>query len=308
MRLLPFILLLISFSSFGQTYHKFIDSNIYWDVGHADMGYICMPYGNDGPWRFSIGSDTIINSTTYKMFRAYDFINLNTPPSPNCPPFAIDTLNHLENTFGSRAIMREDTILKKVYKYDTFLQQEVLWYDFDAQIGDTIFYDPPIIYFVVDTIYNIVTLDGKTRKYFEYNNNMAGGLGGYYIEGLGGRGGPFFEPLSYFEGGPWLMCISDTNQNAIHTPSGCYSFATGLNEITKAKSKLLLYPNPTTKELIINIDQNFTALIMVDITGKIIKSFTEKVNRIDVADLPKGIYFIQLIREEGIITRKFVKQ
>jgi hypothetical protein len=302
-KLLFAFLIILSTCAFSQTYQKFIDSNIYWDVGIADMGYICFPYGNNGPYRYSIDGDTLINTTSYKFFKGFNFINLNTQPAPNCPPFAVDT-----NSYKiSSAIMREDTILKKVYKYDIASQQELLWYDFNAQQGDTLFYDSGT-FFIVDTIYSIITLDGKIRKYFEYNNNMGGGLGGYYIEGLGGWGGPFSIPLSYFEAGPWLMCISDTNQNTKYSQNSCYNFITGIDNKFMGISNISINPNPISNYFTIDSEVDVIEINILDITGKIIKSIIQKTKIYYVSDLPNGIYFIKVIGKQDTIIQKIIKQ
>lgn len=302
-KLLLVFLIILSTNTFSQTYQKFLDSNIYWDVGIADMGYICMPYGNSGPYRYAISGDTLINATSYKFFKGFNFINLNTQPAPNCPPFAIDTISYKI----SSAIMREDTILKKVYKYDISTQQELLWYDFNAQQGDTIFYELGT-FFIVDTIYNIITLDGKTRKYFEYNNNMNGGLGGYYIEGLGGWGGPFYLPLSYFEAGPWLMCICDTNKNSIISQGSCYNFITGIDNNFIETPNISINPNPISNYFTIDTEIDVIEINILDITGKIIKSNIPKTKVYYVTDLSSGIYFIKLIGKKDTIIQKIIKQ
>ena len=265
MRKVVIIFLFLSFvlpeKSDAQAYHKFLDSNIFWNVGYADMGYICMPFGSQIPLRYRIAGDTLINSTTYTLFKTYDFL-IPGQSSANCPPFAIDTIPHDGFTYGKVAMMREDTLLKKVYRYDALQQQEQLLYDFDAQIGDTLFYAG--IDFIVDTIYDIVTLDGKTRAYFEYNGNMGGGQGGYYIEGLGGRGGPFYLPFSYFEAGPWLMCISDTNQNQIFIGDMGYCFnfiVAGIEELLS--TAVNTHPNPTSGQLSITLEEASTGSLRV---------------------------------------------
>ncbi|PCI96232.1 MAG: hypothetical protein COB15_11100 [Flavobacteriales bacterium] len=303
-KILFICLIIISTNSFSQSYHKFLDSNVFWDVGYAEMGYICQPYGSTLPSRFSISGDTTINLMTYTFFKSYSYINLNVQPAPNCPPFAIDTIPYQINT----AIMREDTSLKKVYKYDVSSQQELLWYDFNAQQGDTLFYGSNP-YFIVDTIYNIITLDGKTRKYFEYNNNMGGGLGGYYIEGLGGRGGPFSIPLSYFEAGSWLMCISDTNQNTIYSQNSCYSFITGIDNKFIETSNISINPNPVSDYFTIDTEIDINEINILDISGKSIKSIIQTSTKaFSVSDLPSGIYFVKVIGKKHTIIRKIIKQ
>ena len=310
MRKLLIIFLLVSGflqnQSNAQTYHPFLNNNIYWDVGFADMGFICMPFGNSGPWRMSLSRDTVINSVNYSLFEVYDF--LSSPPK--CPPFVIDTNVYDENIFGQRAIMREDTLLQRVYKYDQAFQQEILWYDFNAQIGDTLFYDG--VHFVVDTLYDIVTLDGKTRTYFEYNNNSHGGLGGYYIEGLGGRGGPFYEPLSYFEGGPWLMCILDTNQNLIYSGNmgPCYGFlTTGIKDVIR--NKVDIHPNPTQEKLTVSLGEAKTGILRVlnSLGQAVLEDDFKGVTELTLSlDGPSGLYFLQLEIDGDLITKKVVRE
>jgi hypothetical protein len=53
------------------------------------------------------------------------------------------------------------------------------------------------------------------------------------------------------------------------------------------------------------LDSNF---VITDISGKVIKIITKDLNKVNEVDLSDGIYFIQLITEERIITKKFVKQ
>jgi len=48
--------------------------------------------------------------------------------------------------------------------------------------------------------------------------------------------------------------------------------------------------------------------MILNISGKKIKSFLYKSDIINVTDLVNGIYFIQLITDERTITKKFVKQ
>ncbi|MGB0887348.1 MAG: T9SS type A sorting domain-containing protein [Vicingaceae bacterium] len=305
-RIILILIVFLSSLSYGQNYHKLLDNNIYWDVGFADMGYICSGYGNTGPFRYALAGDTIINSVSYKLFKTYDFINQNTQPAPNCPPFLIDTAYHPEYTFNQKVIMREDTITKKVYKYNTSSQQEILWYDFDAQQGDTLTY-PGYGNFIIDTIYNIVTSDGKTRKLFS-NNSQTNYPENYYIEGLGGAGGPFFEPFLYFESGSWLMCISDTNQNSIYSPNNCNNFITGLKQHEINTPIPYLYPNPSSNQITIKNNANLIEINIIDLQGKVIHSYPQKQELINISFLQKGIYFIQLIGKENTIVRKFVKE
>ena len=71
---------------------------------------------------------------------------------------------------------------------------------------------------------------------------------------------------------------------------------------------LNIYPNPTSNQLRIDTELKPSEITIIDITGKTIMTTKQNTNIINVVDLSKGIYFIQLITEEGTVTEKFVKQ
>jgi hypothetical protein len=72
-------------------------------------------------------------------------------------------------------------------------------------------------------------------------------------------------------------------------------------------AKVLVYPNPASDYLIISTEGNYTVK-MLNLSGQIVseKQVAETV-RIDVKDLPNGIYFIQIATEDGQVVTKFVK-
>lgn len=88
-------------------------------------------------------------------------------------------------------------------------------------------------------------------------------------------------------------------------------FPNGNNEriITKTtlnNNNISIYPNPTNDVLNISSDNIILKTTILTIDGKIIK---EEVNNksINVADLVRGIYFIQISTNNNIITEKFIK-
>ena len=70
----------------------------------------------------------------------------------------------------------------------------------------------------------------------------------------------------------------------------------------------MIYPNPTSTLLTIDTELVIKEVVVIDITGQIIKSVVPKANKIDVSDLSNGIYFIKVVGEEPTIIQKFVKQ
>ena len=72
-----------------------------------------------------------------------------------------------------------------------------------------------------------------------------------------------------------------------------------------------VYPNPTTDFLKLKVEsEKFESLQyqLIDLQGKVIHSYPQKQELINISFLQKGIYFIQLIGKENTIVRKFVKE
>jgi Secretion system C-terminal sorting domain/Right handed beta helix region len=88
---------------------------------------------------------------------------------------------------------------------------------------------------------------------------------------------------------------------------GCNGFPISIkNYITE--NIVNIFPNPTASQLTIETDLGIIEIIIVDLTGKTIKSIKQNTNVLNVAELPSGIYFIKLITDEKTITKKIIKQ
>lgn len=84
---------------------------------------------------------------------------------------------------------------------------------------------------------------------------------------------------------------------------------TGIENEVFVNSTISIYPNPTSNQLnILNNGLTLNQINIIDITGKKIKTINNNVTSINVADLSPGIYFVELITEEGSTIQKFVKQ
>ncbi|OFY95659.1 MAG: hypothetical protein A3K10_10175 [Bacteroidetes bacterium RIFCSPLOWO2_12_FULL_31_6] len=115
----------------------------------------------------------------------------------------------------------------------------------------------------------------------------------------------------------WYSGVADFNPGAgvynLNTGTGTGFFVLKLAstvgvEENNNESDFVIYPNPTTNLLSIDIGQQvIKETFIIDITGKTVKSNLPKSNIINVSDLSKGIYFIKLITENSTIIQKFVK-
>lgn len=94
-----------------------------------------------------------------------------------------------------------------------------------------------------------------------------------------------------------------------------WGYNVGINEVAKTEVAMNVYPNPATDVLHINIDgvdNKQVSFAIVNVEGKTINSWQTLVPRsgvsVSLADMPSGIYFLQMNDGERQATRKFVVQ
>ena len=68
-----------------------------------------------------------------------------------------------------------------------------------------------------------------------------------------------------------------------------------------------LYPNPTSERIAFNMPIH--DLKIMDVTGKVVKTVSGKMEGLNVSNLSQGIYILKGLTTEGLpLTRKFVKK
>lgn len=98
------------------------------------------------------------------------------------------------------------------------------------------------------------------------------------------------------------------NELGCSDTSSCVDITTADIYENHSNNSTLIYPNPTSNQLSIVTELEHSEITIIDITGKLIMAIKQKTNIINTSELSDGIYFINLISEERIITKKFVKQ
>jgi hypothetical protein len=93
-----------------------------------------------------------------------------------------------------------------------------------------------------------------------------------------------------------IATISFSNQNV------------GVDEIDL--QNISIYPNPVQNELFIETEEgNITEMVILDYAGRVAKSITNlNAKSIDVSDLKQGVYILKVSTENGVSTKRFVKQ
>ena len=85
------------------------------------------------------------------------------------------------------------------------------------------------------------------------------------------------------------------------------SLITNMAEL--AATEMKIFPNPATNDLTIqlNSEEQITAILISDITGKKVASFEKlATNKINIAFLPEGIYLIRIETSKSIYSSRFV--
>lgn len=75
------------------------------------------------------------------------------------------------------------------------------------------------------------------------------------------------------------------------------------NEVTK--TNIIIYPNPTTGIINISTNETIENINIIDVNGKLVHHQTNN-SPIDLSQHAKGIYFINITTEKGVVNKKIV--
>ncbi len=258
-------------------------------------GWSCANY------RYFSNGDTSINGMSY-MFLKYS-INLDptdTTSSTVVGYYRID---------GQKVFYLQDSsyansstgMYNSVY-FNT--GQEILLYDFGIQIGDT-FSLSDTTYFLgqaklvltqIDTVQ--ISSDPVRRFIFTPENlsNCFSTQNYYWYEGIGSIYG-FFPNFFCFENEITFDCFHENNIDYVfylQPGDDCMNITLGENHPSKV-NHISVFPNPTNGQINIVSDFNDDNVVITDMTGKWISSFSFSVgnNLIDIQYLSPGLYFLK---------------
>ncbi|MFM9950064.1 MAG: PKD domain-containing protein [Saprospiraceae bacterium] len=117
---------------------------------------------------------------------------------------------------------------------------------------------------------------------------------------------------SYAEDGLYEVCLTVSNVNGEHTECRSLLIGTVATEEPESGSQVAIFPNPAHNELnlLLPEDTREGMLTIFDLAGRQLKRTypVAGINVLDVSDLPKGVFLIEIRFENEVVTRKFVKQ
>lgn len=297
--LLFFIFISLWAQSQTSVYYPFPDSNAVWCTTTQWNDGMCDHTDNSSTY---FGNDTLINGNTYHTLSRSGFQY----------SFQCSSGGHYYYPFI--AAIRQDTVLHKVYMYDSTINADTIFYDFNLQIGDTL--DRHNINWSSDPDFHIISsidsilLNGQYRKRYNYTGSFTTGCAdSSIIEGIGCISGLMVPPSTCFE---YYTSLTGFRQNgiALYPDTNAYcNVIAGIDN--KTEDKLLhMYPNPVNDKLNITVNNNQISEINIyDITSRNIfrQSFINSIS-INTEQLAKGIYVYTFTNKNGVITKgKFVK-
>ncbi|QSS96901.1 T9SS type A sorting domain-containing protein [Psychroflexus sp. ALD_RP9] len=86
---------------------------------------------------------------------------------------------------------------------------------------------------------------------------------------------------------------------------------TSLNTSDYHEALISFYPNPVQSQLFINSTQAILNFSLYNLNGSLLKSKTvhnERDYKLDISDLPQGVYHLKIKSDQGIITKKVIKK
>lgn len=284
-RLSVLLLTAILFSSgaFAQDYYPLVQENNEWNVLYVyndlnvyppDTIYYTQTYKIDG--------DTLIEEQIYQKVYIKE--------------------EDMEN-WEYQTSLREEN--QKVWKFSKYSNEELLIYDFQVEVTDTLSYLPQSA--VVDSI-KYMEIIGEQRKhiFLSYLNTPCTEL---WVEGIGSNYGILSSGEGMSLGSwTWLLCYWQDEELVYSNPDfeGCWMTNVGLEEARERQIRI--YPNPAKDYLRIeNTGNNRIREISIsDITGREIMVIKECNRPINISSLASGVYIVKVIYSGSEITRKLV--
>lgn len=167
----------------------------------------------------------------------------------------------------------------------------------------------------LDALGNVYIIDaGNNRMRFVNTSGIISTLAGNNDQGYWGDGGPataaeFDNVYGLTLDASGKIYIGDAGNNRVRIITS----VTGINQLSLAYNEVSVYPNPSKGEMNVVLGGNGYSLIkLYDLFGK--EAYSRLLNEIqsdlqlevNVANLPDGVYFIQIMSKNGNISKKII--
>ncbi len=255
-------------------YTPLVSENNYWK---------CLSYGwGTQYFDYLIDGDTTINLVQYKKLYRAD-----------------------GNEVYYSGLLREDIIEQRVFINTS--NEDVLLYDFSLEVNDTsTVYGAWGMHDIVVTDVSTVVIGNTTRKKIVFDE-LNGWSPGYWIEGVGSVYGLPDAALGQItDYSPVLSCFYEGNNLAWDNPDNeDLQCGSTLATIEISQATLHVFPNPAAEYLQISLSENTLLQALkvdvVSLTGQTVLITPTYTSRLDISNLPSGVYAICLRNNDEII-------
>ena len=284
-------ILLLFQNIYSQNYHPLVEENKTWYVTSAYFG------ANERTQLFKCEGDTVVNDTLYKaVYRSLE----EFPTTWTKVAYLNETEDH-------------QVFLSNYQQGDTVFSPPGLLYDFEAEVGDTLFISP-INDFTDEIEIHITYIDStliegdfRKRTWFDCETYFDN----YWIEGIGSNSGllevGFYCTIVCPE--LYMGCVK-RDETTIY-PDGftgdCY--VVGIEENTAKDETFEVFPNPADDFLVLSPKINILSKLKFELyntLGESVLNCQLNANyqtQINLRDLKKGFYIYQISNEKKIIQK-----
>jgi len=279
----------------GQDYVPMLDADVCWGRKYVDNVSLPPIIEQGGLYYIFLNSTEMISGVEYiNLFNEYDPVEQDEP------------IGYLRENMETQQVFYLN--VSEEFSWLDCEGEEILLYDFSAQVGDTVYHCPNSdLYYVVQSV---ETVEQYTNPEIDFFDTEGGRVYEVYssefnfstiYEGVGSNIGPIHEPHN--------LSVPGIDMLANHA-FGC-AFILDTDE--SIKKKVEIFPNPVQNILNIKIGEG-AKLAEVEIycvSGQV--KMTNKLSdvnlSVNIENLPNGLYFITGYDEKGrqIFSRKFVK-
>jgi hypothetical protein len=280
--------LLLPLSLPAQTYYPFPTDSATWSVEEYYYAFFPDPDGCIARHYGMVG-DTVIGNQTYSKLYG------NNRPSDY--PWEDTTFNYPTATYV--AAVREDSS-RKVWVVNAGETQDILYYDFALDVGDTFCFD----YFSFVGCWPVIMVDSiqigsnyrRQIHFLPFNSET-------WIEGIGSTTGWFEWQLT--GNFAWQLLCFKENGNQLYGTGYCHCDTyTGMG-IQDGFEKLSIYPNPAGEELVVDFGQPILEPCQISIHSTLGQELmsqetTQSKTKINLRELEGGLYFIRIRDGQGL--------
>ncbi len=277
-----FLCINLTFICKGQPYHSYFESSAKWYYFHKfDFNPFPPPLYSSDTWIYDLHGDTCIDGLCYiKLFRNYtDYVGA----------------------------IRNDYLGKKVFIVPSISNQELLMYDFNINIGDSIITGNGNK-FVCFSIDSVLISGAYERRFNLYILNSGLSFYDQWIYGIGSSQllyGPVDGLFSGFENIYNLQCFQNDSGLSFHMDNtlDCYSnVLIGSNNDLPLDFEFTFTPNPVSNDCRIIIhSRDIVQLSLINLLGVSIKDIKigPTLVIINVTDIKNGIYYLRFVFKNG---------